>query len=127
MKKSTKITLDELIKRKQQVLAAKKKRATLELYVPSLDGSITIEEPDAAVIQDAAGMEPGEGDAYLCYKCVKNPDLSSAELQTAYGCAEPTDIVQIIFKPGEIQQISVKCMELAGYTDSVKPVETVKN
>ena len=123
MSKKTKLTLQELLRRKEQMLAAKKKKATKELYVASIDATITIEEPDGALCRDANDMEPGEGDKYLCYECVKDPDLKSKEAQEAFGCAEPMDIVEVVFKAGEIPQIAIECMKLAGYMGGVEQVK----
>lgn len=124
MDKRTKLTLDELLRRKEQMLEAKKTKAKAEMYIPSLDATITVEEPDGALVRDANEMEAGEGDKYLCYNCIKEPNLKASSVQEAYGCAEPTDIVDILFKPGEIPQIAVECMKLAGYGGGV---ETIKN
>jgi len=67
------------------------------------------------------------GDVYLVYQCVKDPCLKSKELQKEYGCVEPMEIVELIFAPGEIPQISVECLRLSGYIDGVKAVEDTKN
>ena len=123
MKKQTKITLQEQVRRKEQMLEAKKKKKTQELYVASLDGTITIEEPSAALARDAQEMDAGEGDVYMTYECVIDPPLKSKELQDAFGGREPMEIVEKIFDAGEIPQIGVACMRLAGYIDSVTPVE----
>ena len=123
MNKSTKLTLAELLKRKEQMLAAKKTKKTLDLYVKSIDATITIEEPSGALCRDANDMEPGEGDKYMCYECVKEPDLKSKEAQEAFGCAEPMDIVEVVFKAGEIPQIAIECMKLAGYMGGVEQVK----
>ena len=45
MDKNTKITLAELIKRKEQVLEAKKSPKKARIYVKSLDGEIIIKAP----------------------------------------------------------------------------------
>ncbi len=124
MNKATKLTLAELLRRKEQMLAARKTKKTLDLYVKSLDATITIEEPDGALCRDANDMEPGEGDKYMCYECVKEPNLKSKDAQEAFGCAEPMDIVEVVFKAGEIPQIAIECMKLAGYMGGV---EAVKN
>ena len=50
--------------------------------------------------------------------------LKAKEVQEAFGCAEPIDVVEAIFKPGEIPQIAIECMKLAGYMGGV---EAVKN
>lgn len=124
MDKKTKLTLAELLKRKEQIIAAKKTKKTQDLYVNSLGAIITIEEPEASLCRDVSDMEAGEGDKYMCYECIKEPDLKSKEVQDAFGCAVPMDIVEIIFAPGEIPQIAIECMKLAGYMGGV---EAVKN
>ena len=123
MDKKTKLTLAELLKRKEQIIAAKKTKKTQNLYVNSLGAIITIEEPEASLCRDVSDMEAGEGDKYMCYECIKEPDLKSKEVQDAFGCAVPMDIVEMIFAPGEIPQIAVECMKLAGYMDGVKQVK----
>jgi hypothetical protein len=124
MSSKTKITLQELMRRKEQMLEAKKQKKTKDLFVKSLNGAITIESPTAALARDAQEME--NGDAYLVYQCVKEPNLKSKELQEAFLCAEPMDIVEKIFEVGEIPQISVECLKLAGYIEGVKAVDEIK-
>ena len=120
MNKTTKITLEELIRRKEQMLESKKKPKTETLYIKSLDGTITIESPTAAMAREAQDME--NGDAYMVYSCVTEPCLKSKELRDAFGCVEPMEIVEKIFEPGEIPQIAVECLKLAGYIDGVTNV-----
>ena len=119
MNKATKLTLAELLRRKEQMIASKKIKKTMDLYIKSIDSVITIEEPDGALCRDANDMEAGEGDKYMCYECIKEPDIKSKEVQDAFGCAVPMDIVEIIFAPGEIPQIAIECMKLAGYMGGV--------
>lgn len=123
MNKTTKLTLAELIRRKEQVLDAKRVKPTKELYIPSLDATITIEAPTAATARDANSMADGEGDVYLCYQCIKEPDFKAPELAAEYGCAQPMDIISKVFLPGEIPQISIECMRLAGYGNGVKEIK----
>ena len=117
MDKNTKITLAELIKRKEQVLEAKKSPKKARIYVKSLDGEIIIKAPTKSLATEAAEME-NDGDAHLVYECVAEPDLHSKELQ---------EIVEKLFDAGEITPIAMECMKLAGYVNSVKLVEEVKN
>ena len=77
MTKNTKITLQELIRRKEQMLESKKKPKTGTLYIKSLDGTITIESPTASMAKESQDME--NGDAYIVYSCVKEPCLKSKE------------------------------------------------
>lgn len=123
MDKRTKLTLAELMRRKEQMLAAKKTKKTQDLYVKSIDSVITIEEPDGALCRDANDMEAGEGDKYLCFECIKEPNLKDKALQEAYGRAVPMDIVEVIFAPGEIPQIAIECMKLAGYMGGVEQIK----
>lgn len=123
MDKKTKLTLQELMKRKEQMLEAKKTKKTADLYVRSVDSVITIQQPDGALCRDANDMEPGEGDRYMCYECVIEPPLKSKELQEAFGCKEPMDIVNAVFEEGEIPQIAIECMKLAGYMGGVDAVK----
>nr|DAH06903.1 MAG TPA: protein YqbN [Caudoviricetes sp.] len=124
MNKNTKLTLAELMRRKEQMLESKKVKKTLDLYVQSIDAVITIEEPSGALCRDANDMEPGEGDKYMCFECIKEPNLKSKDAQEAFGCTEPMDIVDIVFAAGEIPQVAIECMKLAGYMGGV---EAVKN
>ena len=125
MDKNTKITLQELIRRKEQMLEAKRIPKTANLYIKSLGGTITIESPTAALAKDAQEMD--NGDAYMVYSCVTEPCLKSRELQDAFGCVEPMEIVDKVFEAGEIPQIAMECMRLAGYVDGVKVVDDIKN
>lgn len=121
-----KVTLDELIKNAVQKKKGEKK--TKKLYVQSLDGYIVIEKPDRKLCLDTLDMEDSaEADEYLVYECVTEPSLKSTELHQAYGVVRPQDIVAEIFEPGEIANISREILKFAGYLDSVKPVEDVKN
>ena len=123
---NTKITLAELIKRKEQVLEAKKNVKRARVYVKSLGGEIVIKAPTKSLATESAEMEK-DGDAHLVYECVAEPDLHSKELQDAYGCTYPEEIVEKLFDAGEITPIAMECMKLAGYVNSVKLVEEVKN
>lgn len=123
--KMTKLTLKDLISKKEQVLSGKKK--TRNLYIKSLDGIITIEKPSIETVIDASKIDSGmESDKYLVYNCIIEPNLRDKELQKEYGCVEPTDILKI-FNDGEISSIAKECMNLAGYSGSVSVVDDIKN
>lgn len=121
-----KVTLEELLARAAKAKSAKKE--TRELYVKSLGGTITIEKPDRTVCLEALDMENSEeADEYIVYNCVVNPPLKDKALQEAYGVVAPMEIVVKVFEPGEISAISKECLVLAGYIDSVKVVDEIKN
>lgn len=122
---ATKLTLKDLIAKKEQVLNSKNK--TRNLYIKSLDGVITIEKPSIDLIIDASKIDEGaESDKYLVYNCIVEPNIKDKELQKAYECVEPTEILKI-FEDGEISTIAKECMDLAGYNGSVSVVEDIKN
>lgn len=125
--KYTKVTLASLVAKAEQRLADKKKSKTAEIYVKSLDGVITVREPSAELMSDVVKMED-TWNAYLLYQCCVEPNLKDSELQEAYACTVPTDIVDILFLPGEVASLSLEIAKLAGYGDgNVTPVDTVKN
>jgi hypothetical protein len=124
--KMNKVTLKDLIARAEQSKADKKELR--QLYVTSLDGTITIIKPDRAMVLEAMDMGNEEdGDRYLVYNCVVDPNLKDKDLQNAYKTVSPLDIVDKIFDPGEVASISKEIVRLAGYIDSVKVVDDIKN
>lgn len=103
------------------------------LNIPRLGGQIVIETPSKAFCMDVIDMtkdaETGKtADAYLVYSLVKEPDLKDKELQKAYECGEPTDIVDKIFTQGEVADIVNIAFEAAGLSKgAVSVVEEIKN
>lgn len=127
-KQYQKITLQELIAKKEQRLAAKAKPKTIDCYVESLGGTVTLQAPSVEAVSDALKMGEDGGNAYTVYQCCVEPNLKDPELREAYGAADPVEIVDLIFEPGEVAALSIECMKLAGYGDgSVKPLDTLKN
>ena len=120
-----KITLKDLLQRKEAI-RSKRTNETKSLYIRSLDGVITIQKPDRTLCLDAIGMDQ-EGDAYMVYNCVTEPNLKDPDLQQEYGCVTPMEIVEKLFEPGEIANIAKESVELAGYGDSVTAVDEIKN
>lgn len=116
------ITIAQLIDQAKTL----RKTKTAHLFVPSLNGEITIEEPDMEIFSEALGLAKGN-DEYLIYNCITSPNLRDPELQKAYGCTEPTDIVRKIFTPGEVVKVSRQILDLGGYNDTVRVVEEIKN
>lgn len=121
-----KITLKELVERSDKI--KNKKKETQELYVKSLDGTIIIQKPDRTLISEAWDMDEEDmGNAYIVYNSVISPNIKSEDLHKAYGIISPIDIVDEIFEPGEVEMLSRKIVEFAGYGNSVSIVEDVKN
>ncbi|WMJ80992.1 phage portal protein [Clostridium sp. MB40-C1] len=122
----TKLTIAELIKRKEQL--SNRKNEHRELYIKSLDRKITIQKPDRSIILESYGMQEGEGNKFLVYECVTEPNLKDSELQKAFDVKVPTDIVDEIFDPGVVDTISKEIVIFAGYEEgAVSLVNDVKN
>ncbi|PJH58876.1 hypothetical protein CVR97_27375, partial [Salmonella enterica subsp. enterica serovar Typhimurium] len=96
-----KLQLTDLMKDQEQYEV--KNDVTEELEIERLGASITIREPERSLIMDSTDLADGggnghEADAFLVHNIVTEPNLKDKELQKAYGCVEPTDIVHKLFK-----------------------------
>ncbi|BBI32488.1 phage tail assembly chaperone [Cohnella abietis] len=124
------VTIQQLLEQKEQL--KKKQKRKQRLFIESLDGEIVIQEPDRAIALEGVEMAQGDradyADVHIAYHSVIDPNLRDPELQKAFGCSEPTDIVNLIFRAGEITAISGHALQLAGFGQGVRKVdETVKN
>lgn len=124
------ITVKDLLAQKDKL--KKKKLSKEKLYIASLDGYIVIQEPTREIALEALNMTQGanadKADAYVVYHSVVEPNLKDQELQETFGCVEPLDIVDKIFKGGEVTAISGHSLALAGYGDGVKKLDKeIKN
>jgi len=117
-----KLTLTDLIEKKEQYQV--KTGAKKDLYLDQLDATVTIIQPDRSTVLDSF---ESESDEYMVYNIVIDPNLKDAELQKAYGCAEPMDIVTKIFDPGTVVGIAKAGLKLAGFESNVTVVEDLKN
>ncbi|WP_105614370.1 phage tail assembly chaperone [Vallitalea okinawensis] len=121
-----KLTLQDLLNKKESITNGREE--TRELYVNSLDGTILIKKPDRKLCLEAIDMDDTDyADIFVVYNCVVEPNLKDQKLHQAYGVIEPDDIVQAIFEPGEITNISKECLKYAGYINSVEVVADIKN
>ncbi|OMC81851.1 hypothetical protein BK128_21525 [Viridibacillus sp. FSL H7-0596] len=125
-----KITLTELIKEKEKYQVKDNEKD--EIFIERLGATITVRKPERSLCIEAITMSrdnetEGEGDPYLIYNTVVEPNLKDKELRDAYGCIEPTDIVSKIFEVGEIAALAQEIMMLAGYGTNVSRVKDLKN
>lgn len=128
MDKYTKLTINELVKRKLQIEEARKKVYTQEIYCESLGGTIVVKEPSSGVLQDITEIDDvNKANKYAVYECVTEPNLKDKELQDAYECSEPMDIVSKLFTDTEINRIGAILLELTKRNRRIEPVDEVKN
>lgn len=106
-----KISLKQLIEKKLEKDG--KKTATKDIYIESLGGSITFNNPsDAARIEYSEKARSGsyvdmiDGMVRLIYDCC--PMLHSKELQENIDIDYPYDTVRAIFDISEITELGVK-------------------
>lgn len=121
---SKKLTIQELIAKKEKLAGRKEKTETL--YVASMDSEIIIKAPTSSLIIEAQGMgqeDATKADVYLIYQCTVEPNFKDNKLQEAFGCVEPMEIVNEIFLPGEVASIADKIMTLGGFGAEI----TIKN
>lgn len=123
-----KLTITDILAQKE---AAKPKKLSQQtLYVKSIDAEIIIQEPTKALIIESAGLEE-QSDSHLVYNCLVEPNLKAnhKELMTHFGCTTPFEIVECLFKLGEVKDIALNIMDLAGYSAGagVKVVNDLKN
>ena len=114
------ISVKDLIAKKEKIAA--NKAATVD-FVTSI-GTITAKKPTKSMVLESLERDK-DGDAYLILQQVAEPDLKDPELQKAYSCMEPLDIVEKIFLPGEVVNLAKAIMRTSGY--GVDIVEDLKN
>lgn len=136
------ISVEELIKNKVKIEKSGDKEINTTLNVPSIGGKVklTFTRNDIHDFHDASKnidrnlpneeletllTEVGHN---LVYTVVSEPNLKSKELQDAYECKAPIDIVGKIFEEGEIADIIDFAIEKAGFRNGkVVEVADLKN
>lgn len=119
------VSVEELIKNKAKIEANK---AALYDLTTSI-GVVTVKTPSKALMVETLERDGEEQAKYLVYNSVTAPNLKDSGLIKAYECTEPFDIVDKLFKPGEISTMGVKLMSFAGFNQNIEAVlhEEVKN
>ena len=121
------VTIADLIAQRDQIKNKRKELYDLETSI----GTITIKQPSLKTIEETLKIDNGgrQGDIELIYESVVDPNLKDKDLQNAYECTAPSDIVPMLFKTGEIGALAATIMRCAGYGQSIefKIHEEVKN
>ncbi len=125
-----KVSLEQLIKKKLEKDG--KINATKEIYVESLNGNITVENPsDAQKIEHLDKRKTGSYvdmmEAYTKLIYDSCPMLHSKELQESIGVMYPYDTVKAIFDIDEIADIGVKIINFFDDEDENDADENLKN
>ena len=110
------VTISELIGKKSEIQT--KKNALYDLQTSI--GTITCRIPDMELVSESWDMQnSSDGNKHLVFNCCTEPNLRDSDLQEAYGCAEPYDIVSEIFQAGEVAKIAGHLLKLAGFNGNV--------
>lgn len=108
------ISVKELLEQKEKIEGNKNTLYDIETSI----GTITVKQPTASFVADIIDL--ADSDKLMILDNVVEPNLKDKDLQKAYNCIEPTDIVEKLFKAGEVNNIALAIMRCAGY----KSVET---
>lgn len=126
-------TIEELLLQKAGN-KAKKKLKTQKLHINSLDSTITIKEPDKALLFEIAKLvtndEIDDANAKIVYECVIQPNLKELLIDRS-TFPEPLEAVKKMFEDdSELELIAEHIGKLGniGNRDSVRIVENeIKN
>lgn len=120
------VTVADLIARREEIKNKRKDRYDIETSI----GTIIVKQPTLRMIDDILkGQDNRQNDIELIFETVIEPNLKDKDLQQAYGCTIPSDIVPMLFKPGEVSALARAIMRLAGFGTSfeTKIHEEIKN
>lgn len=111
------ISVSELIGKRDEIKTKKGNLYELETSI----GNIVAKIPSTKIVTEAFDMSSNmEGNQFIILECVISPNLKDKELQQAYECVEPIDIVPALFASGEISRIASALLKVAGFTEDVK-------
>lgn len=107
-------------------LIEERKEAQVEIEVPEV-GTFLFRLPTINDYQDGLAKaknrkDEGMENKYLIYSCCVEPALTDKDLQDAYECREPIDIVDRLFMLGEITSIAQILVDKAGFNNDYKTV-----
>lgn len=120
------VTVADLIAKREEIKNKRKNLYDIETSI----GTITVKQPTVQMVDDMLKAKDGrQGDIDFVFDAVVEPNLKDTKLQEAFGCTAPSDIVPILFKPGEISQIVRAIMSCAGFGTGLeaKIHEEIKN
>ena len=125
MKTNKKLSIGDLISNADKIKG--KKAETRELYVKSLDATVTIAKPTRSIILDSNDLGNEGANLFLVYECVTEPSFKDTALHDAYG-ATGYEVLEQILEPGEVDNIAKEIIKFGGYTaDNISIVDSVKN
>lgn len=118
---SNKITIEDIIAKKDEIKKVKNK--VIKLYIKSLGGYVELAMPDRKLIADSLNFDNGiESDIHLVSNSMISPDLKDKEAQKAFGVLTPKELLTEIFLDGEVGVMAGEIMKFAGYDNNAVKV-----
>ena len=121
-----KATIEALLARKDKGVLKNK-----EIHVPALDMDVVVEKKPLSVVagffddmrSDMSFSKSIEIYQELIYTCV--PIFHDKKLQEAYGCAEPYDIIPLVFDDNvmAIQALGNEILSMYGFDEIIQNVK----
>lgn len=125
-----KVTLEQLIRKKLEKDG--KRTATKDIYIESLDGNITFNNPTDTMrieyserVKSESYIDMIDAMVKLIYDCC--PMLHSKELQESCEVDYPYDIVRAIFDISEITDLGIKLINFFDDGEEEQDEDTLKN
>lgn len=103
------VSISDLIAKREEI----KGRKAQKLSIMTSIGEVVAKKPTSYLMVEALELDEG-GDEYLVYNCIEEPNLKDKELQDAYDCHDPIDIVTKLFDFGEIKAIATVLISAVG-------------
>ncbi|MCD7777476.1 MAG: hypothetical protein LUH47_03115 [Clostridiales bacterium] len=125
-----KVTLEQLIRKKFEKDG--KRTATKDIYIESLDGNITFNNPTDTMrieyserVKSESYIDMIDAMVKLIYDCC--PMLHSKELQESCEVDYPYDIVRAIFDISEITDLGIKLINFFDDDEEEQDEDKLKN
>ncbi|MCD7904368.1 MAG: hypothetical protein LUG24_02080 [Clostridiales bacterium] len=125
-----KVTLEQLIRKKLEKDG--KRTATKDIYIKSLDGNITFNNPTDTMrieyserVKSESYIDMIDAMVKLIYDCC--PMLHSKELQESCEIDYPYDIVRAIFDISEITDLGIKLINFFDDDEEEQDEDKLKN
>lgn len=125
-----KVTLEQLIRKKLEKDG--KRTATKDIYIESLDGNITFNNPTDTMrieyserVKSESYIDMIDAMVKLIYDCC--PMLHSKELQESCEVDYPYDIVRAIFDISEITDLGIKLINFFDDDEEEQDEDKLKN
>lgn len=122
------LTAKDLIKNKE--IIKDRKNDKIEIEVDGYDKPFLFSIPDVDVYDDAQAYAKTRGDRagdkYIIVECCVEPNLRDPELLAAYEVKEATDLIDELFRFGDVASIIQTLLKFSGFKDEKEVNASIK-